>query len=306
VIRPYPCGATGKFWRYKIGAMQHLVCELPGTTQPVEKVGSARPAVQECPKTSPKRYRNGVFGPRTGSRREREGVFQQAGRKAEVRGIVGPGSYPKTSRYGKSVCWRPRDATRAIYALAGPRPRGERQRTAPAVPVPAMSRGVCCGVCLDPVFSRSAQIFFGRGARAYPVSPSRRGSCYPRVRVPRSRPNPRVLPVFPRAALRGPYGNSRQRVKLRYPICGPCAPHSASVESRATEVFRASPGEKLDWRAVPPGWVPNESGSAAKGAQQARFSVPSRIPGAFRKGTTKAGNGPPGRQVSEVDPLKDP
>ena len=29
-IRPYACGATGKFWRYKIGAMQHLVGELPG------------------------------------------------------------------------------------------------------------------------------------------------------------------------------------------------------------------------------------------------------------------------------------
>jgi len=28
-IHPYACGATGKFWRYKIGAMQHLVCELP-------------------------------------------------------------------------------------------------------------------------------------------------------------------------------------------------------------------------------------------------------------------------------------
>jgi hypothetical protein len=27
-IRPYACGATGKCWRYKIGAMQHLVCKL--------------------------------------------------------------------------------------------------------------------------------------------------------------------------------------------------------------------------------------------------------------------------------------
>jgi hypothetical protein len=27
-IRPYVCGATGKFWRYKIRAIQHLVCEL--------------------------------------------------------------------------------------------------------------------------------------------------------------------------------------------------------------------------------------------------------------------------------------
>jgi hypothetical protein len=36
-IRPYVCGATGKIWRYKIGDMRHLVCEvrrisLPRTT----------------------------------------------------------------------------------------------------------------------------------------------------------------------------------------------------------------------------------------------------------------------------------
>jgi hypothetical protein len=44
----------------------------------LKKYVSARSAVQESPKTRPKRYRNGVFGPRTGSRRERDGVFQQA------------------------------------------------------------------------------------------------------------------------------------------------------------------------------------------------------------------------------------
>jgi len=39
---------------------------------------SARSAVQESPKTRSKRYENGVFGPRTGCLRVREGVFQQA------------------------------------------------------------------------------------------------------------------------------------------------------------------------------------------------------------------------------------
>src|SRR5215210_7060784 len=38
-----------------------------------------------------------------------------------------------------------KDFTRGIYALAGPRPKGERYRTAPAVPIPAMGRRVCGG-----------------------------------------------------------------------------------------------------------------------------------------------------------------
>ena len=39
---------------------------------------SARSALQESPKTSPKHYQNDVFGLRTGGTREREGVFQHA------------------------------------------------------------------------------------------------------------------------------------------------------------------------------------------------------------------------------------
>jgi hypothetical protein len=45
---------------------------------------SARSAAQKSPETRPKHYRNGVFCPRTGRRREREGVFQHAGAFSEV------------------------------------------------------------------------------------------------------------------------------------------------------------------------------------------------------------------------------
>ena len=85
--------------------------------------------------------------------------------------------------------------------------------------------GVCGGVRLDPVFFAIRQNIFGRGAHATPVlppcDPCARGPCYPRVRVPGLRPTPRVFavfsPCFPRAALRGPYGDSRQRVITRAP-----------------------------------------------------------------------------------------
>jgi hypothetical protein len=45
---------------------------------------SARSALQESPKTSPKHYANDVCGPRTGGTREREGVFQHAEVISEV------------------------------------------------------------------------------------------------------------------------------------------------------------------------------------------------------------------------------
>jgi hypothetical protein len=41
---------------------------------------SARSALQESPKTSLKHYENDVFGLRTGGTRERDGVFQHAGK----------------------------------------------------------------------------------------------------------------------------------------------------------------------------------------------------------------------------------
>ena len=40
---------------------------------------SARSAVQEGPKTRPKCYKSGVSWPRTGARKEREGVFNTLG-----------------------------------------------------------------------------------------------------------------------------------------------------------------------------------------------------------------------------------
>jgi hypothetical protein len=45
---------------------------------------SARSALQESPKTSPKHYENDVFGLRTGGTREREGVFQHADKLSTI------------------------------------------------------------------------------------------------------------------------------------------------------------------------------------------------------------------------------
>jgi hypothetical protein len=53
---------------------------------------SARSALQESPKTSPKHYENNVFGPRTGGTREREGVFQHAEVISEVERLMRVGT----------------------------------------------------------------------------------------------------------------------------------------------------------------------------------------------------------------------
>ena len=52
----------------------------------LKKSLSARPAIQKRLETRRKHYRNGLFSPETGSREEREGVFQQAEVLSEVRG----------------------------------------------------------------------------------------------------------------------------------------------------------------------------------------------------------------------------
>jgi hypothetical protein len=39
-ICPYACGTTGEFWRYKFGAMQHLVCDFPRIPLPRTPVNS--------------------------------------------------------------------------------------------------------------------------------------------------------------------------------------------------------------------------------------------------------------------------
>ena len=53
---------------------------------------SARSALQESPKTSPKHYENNVFGPRTGGTREREGVFQHTEVISEVERLMRVGT----------------------------------------------------------------------------------------------------------------------------------------------------------------------------------------------------------------------
>jgi hypothetical protein len=50
---------------------------LPELVSLLKKYVSARPTDQECPKTRPKHYENGVFGPWIGGRRGREGVFNR-------------------------------------------------------------------------------------------------------------------------------------------------------------------------------------------------------------------------------------
>ena len=64
--------------------MQVVGRELRRMGRPVEKVVVGPLAGPREPKPRPKHYQNGVCGPRSGGRRERKGVFQQAGVKDEV------------------------------------------------------------------------------------------------------------------------------------------------------------------------------------------------------------------------------
>jgi hypothetical protein len=59
-------------------AFRRSVRMIPKLDSVLKKWLSARSALQESPKTSPKHYENDVFGLRTGGTREREGVFQHA------------------------------------------------------------------------------------------------------------------------------------------------------------------------------------------------------------------------------------